>query len=96
MKFDTTALRRLPVDFIDNIRDMPTSPLILIKKNGMVRYGNDAKDHIIEDYEEKKGDILIFSWKGYWRTDVFLITNEDLKKYYQKPEPKLKPPKKVK
>lgn len=88
MKFDTTGLRRLPADFIDNIRDMPTSPLILVKKNGLVIYGNEGKDHVVENYEEKKGDILIFSWKGYWRTDVFLITNEELEKFYHKPEPK--------
>lgn len=82
MKFNTDDLRRLPDDFDREIKHMTTSPLILIKNNGVVKYANNHKDLLLEEYDESAGDILLFSWSGNWKTDVFLIRNSDLKKFF--------------
>ena len=83
MKFNTDDLRKLPEEFSNDMKHMPTSPLILIKSNGVIKYANSHKDWIVEEYDESAGDVLLFSWSGNWKTDVFLITEEDLIKYYK-------------
>lgn len=82
-KYSPKHFRKLPEDFDYKFSRMPTSPFILIKANGDISYGGQSKDHIVDDYNEKAGDILLFSWAGNWKTDVFLITEDDLKKHYE-------------
>lgn len=96
MILNPKEFRKLPDNFDRNMRDMPSSPLILIKSNGEISYGGQHKDGPVDDYDEESGDVLLFAWAGQWRTDVFVVTADDLKRFCQKPEPKPKPPKKTK
>lgn len=65
------------------IREMATSPLILVKANGECGFGANRtdKDAIISRYEP--GDLLLWAWVGQWRTDVFVLSLEDLERYYR-------------
>jgi hypothetical protein len=50
---------------------------VLIKRTGDVIYGRlkDEKKHLLSRYEV--GDILLLSWHGQWRTDVFAVSPAD-------------------
>lgn len=82
MQFDTKNLRRLPDNFDGELKYMPTSPLILIKKTGEITFANLEKSGLVASYDEDGGDVLLFCWSGNWRSDVFVITNADLEKFY--------------
>jgi len=82
--------------FDRNMRDMSVSPLILIKSNGEISYGGQHKDNVVDSYDEAAGDVMLFAWSGQWKTDVFLVTADDLKRFYHKPVPKPKATKKTK
>lgn len=93
MIFNPKDFKALPGNFGEfdrNMRDMPVSPLILIKANGEISYGGQHKDDVVDSYDEVAGDILLFAWSGQWRTDVFIVTADNLKKFYHKPAPKIK------
>ncbi len=79
MKLIAKDFRRLPENFSDKIRDMGLSPLILVKADGLIMWG---KDDVLRAYSEKDGDIVLFSWNGNYRTDMFIVTAADLKKHY--------------
>lgn len=82
MKFNTDNLRKIPDDFPLEFKYTPTSPFILIKNSGEITFANEGKGGIVENYDEAGGDVLLFSWSGTWRTDVFIVTKENLKKFY--------------
>jgi hypothetical protein len=65
------------------IRAMDKSPLILVKSTGEVAYANSptGKDVLIERFDEQ-ADLLLWSWAGEWRTDVFLLSRTDLRNHY--------------
>ena len=64
---------------------MDGSPLILVKATGEASFSNSrtGKDELVEQF--KPSDLLLFAWVGQWKTDVFIITEEDLKKHYDEP-----------
>ncbi len=66
------------------IRDMCGSPLILVKANGQISWGTQKtyKDDLLKEYDEKAGDVMLFSWSGQFTTDMFIVTAADLKKCY--------------
>ncbi len=55
------------------------SPTILIKANGVIKIGSIAGRLLDFDGEN---DILLFVWAGNWKTDVFVVTPDFIKKYY--------------
>ncbi len=65
------------------IRNMNSSSLILIKPNGMVESSRFVaeKDRMVSVYVEGE-DLLLFAWHGQYRTDIFILTKEDLAKHY--------------
>lgn len=75
--------RHLPPDFNRKIRIMDGSPLILVKATGEASFSNSrtGKDELVSQVETL--DLLLFAWVGQWKTDVFVITQEDLKKHYE-------------
>jgi len=83
MPLSPKEFKILPKDFYGKISNMPTCPLILIKENGDITYGGQHKNKVIEDYDEGNGDVLLFAWTGKWRTDMFIVTQEDLDKHYK-------------
>ncbi len=66
------------------LRESKLEPLILIKHNGEVSYGKkpEDKDYLVSQYIEGE-DILLFPWIGKFSTDVFILDNEALAKYYR-------------
>ena len=83
MNFNTTQLGKLTGKELLGIREMKTSPLILIKANGTVEFASrpKEKDLLIDKFNESE-DVLLFAWAGQWRTDVFVVTSDDLRRCY--------------
>lgn len=79
MKLSPQHFKTLPADFAHKIMDMPQSPLILVKTDGTIMWG---KDGVLQNYDEKSGDVVLFAWSGNYRTDMFIVTAADLKKHY--------------
>ena len=72
--FRALALHDLPAP----LREMESSSLVLVKKDGLVFFGRTAldKDHIRKS--TGKGDIVLFAWHGKYRTDIFALDKDDL------------------
>jgi hypothetical protein len=74
--------RTLQDDFdIRGLREWACSPLILVEVSGRIRYAwpRLEKDKLVEDWKE--GDVLLFAWQGQHHTDVFVVSEEDRKRY---------------
>lgn len=65
------------------IRNVPVSPLILVKANGECGFGASAadKDAIVAKFNPQE-DLLLWAWCGQFRTDVFVLSKTDLDNYY--------------
>jgi hypothetical protein len=83
MNFDTSTLRRFEDTFPVGVRETRESPLILLKPNGTIAWASRApeKDELREKFDAVN-DVLLLAWAGQWRTDVFLVTEDELKKIY--------------
>ena len=71
-----------------DLRHSKAYTLILIKKIGRSGFANSSmqdKDILVSNYEEEKGDVLLVSWKGQWRNDVFRLSEIDLDRMYKVP-----------
>jgi hypothetical protein len=66
------------------IRTADATTLILVKADGWCMYGRTRadKDTIVEKFEFDK-DLLLWAWPGEYRTDIFQLSHDDLKKYYR-------------
>jgi hypothetical protein len=58
--------------------DYPTSPLIKIAKNGDVSYYNSKNEKINALKDRVKTDKFIMVWPGQWKSDTFIVSNEDI------------------
>jgi hypothetical protein len=68
---------------------MADSPLILITADGSARYERtrEGKDALVNRFNEAE-DLLLFSWAGQWKTDVFRLSRAGLDKFYGFPQKK--------
>lgn len=59
--------------------------LIFVNPSGTVTYSNmvSGKELIVESYKEGEC-LLMLAWTGQYRTDIFLITKDDLDKMWSK------------
>ena len=66
-----------------DIRSSQYKTLILIKADGSARYGRTRadKDDIVADYVEAS-DLLLMSWSGSYRTDIFPLDQSDIDRFY--------------
>jgi hypothetical protein len=66
------------------IRTSQRSTLILVKASGWCMYGRTRgdKDTIVREFEPAK-DLLLWAWIGEHDTDIFQLTEEDLKEHYR-------------
>lgn len=82
MTFTPKNFRRISNPPPIKIRD--AGPLILVKENGEAGFASMPadKDIIIQKFEPEK-DMLLWGWPGKFRTDIFLLSAEDLKLYYK-------------
>lgn len=66
------------------IRVMDGCPIILVKASGEVAYatGRTDKDKLIERFDPTQ-DLLLWGWQGQYRTDMFVLTEEDIKNHYK-------------
>lgn len=78
--------RRLTQDSFPpySLRDGPAT-LILIPCDEPIMFANNRgnKDELIARWKPTSGTLL-WPWVGQFRTDVFELTPEDIKKYYRK------------
>ena len=86
------ALRTLGVEnpeYFPKIRTSEGMTLILVTTDGYAIFANDVfgKEEII--HRRRSEDLLMLAWTGQWSTDIFLVTDEDLEKFWADP-PKLK------
>jgi len=84
MKLNPKNLQILSsVTRVAGIRNNRSSPLILIKPNGEIYYAKNVgeKDNLLTQFDPKE-DALLYSWSGQYSTDVFVVTEDDLKKHY--------------
>jgi len=66
-----------------NIRRMDNSSLILVKADGTVTTGRTRadKDSLVQQFDAKV-DILLLAWHGQRKTDMFRVTEDDLRRNY--------------
>lgn len=86
MDFNPINFRKLGPDSrpTSKIRMIDGSPLILVKANGEAQYavGRMDKDALIDQFNGET-DMLLWAWGGQYKTDVFLLSQEDLINYYK-------------
>lgn len=76
------TMKTEPFPFL-SIRTMDTSPLVLIKDNGVAMYANkpNEKDELIKSFDEKV-DLLLWVWTGKFKSDVFKLDQKALNTHY--------------
>lgn len=81
-------------EYFPKIRTSKGMTLILVTTIGDVTFANDVhgKEEIIR--KRKSEDLLMLAWTGQWSTDIFLVTDEDLEKFWADPPKPKGPPKK--
>ena len=69
------------------IRLMDRSTLILISASGEAEYAasREDKDRIVAKFRPDE-DLLLWAWAGSYRTDVFRLTEADLRERYMDPK----------
>ena len=83
MTFTPQNFRPLPEGLPGKLRTQEGMTLILVQASGAARYGRtcEDKDALVGEYAE--GDLLLLAWTGRYRTDVFLLSAQDLAKHYR-------------
>jgi hypothetical protein len=66
------------------IRTADHTTLILVKDSGAAMYGRTRGDkgQIIEQFDAAK-DLLLWAWVGQHHTDIFQLTEADVKEHYR-------------
>ena len=66
------------------IRNDDRMPLILIRQSGEAMFAAIGweKDALIAQFNNQN-DLLLWGWVGQWRTDIFQLTETDLKNHYK-------------
>lgn len=88
------GLRRLEIEepkYFPKIRTSQGMTLILVTTDGEANYANDVsgKEEILA--RRKPEDLLMLAWTGQYRTDIFLVTDEDLERLWRDPPKEPKP-----
>jgi hypothetical protein len=80
--YKPVAAGPLPYRFEGPIRTDHHMTLILVQGCGRTLYARtrEGKDALLA--ERSEGDLLLLVWMHHWRTDVFLMTPEDVAKHY--------------
>jgi hypothetical protein len=66
------------------IRTADHTTLILIKSSGDAMYGRTRgdKDRIIAGFDAEL-DLLLWAWVGEHHTDIFILTQSDVSRFYR-------------
>ncbi len=82
-------------EFFPKIRTSKGMTLILVTTDGDATFASDVfgKEEIIS--KRKPEDLLMLAWTGQWSTDIFLVTDGDLEKFWANPPKPKGPPKKA-
>jgi hypothetical protein len=86
MIFKPEGFRQLEGNAVPLIRPSTRMTLILVAADGFATYAIAVSDKDALLARRKQGDLLLLAWMGEWRTDVFLLSDSDLEKYYRKPK----------
>ena len=84
-KFNPKNFRRIDKDNEppSSLRNHEGSTLILIKSTGDAMCGRTRadKDQIVADFDAD-ADLLLWAWTGRYKTDIFVLTKQDVDRYY--------------
>jgi hypothetical protein len=83
IRFQPLNFRALPEDLPGKIRTADGMTLIDVKPSGAARYGRTRADKDAIIAEHAVGDLLLLAWAGQWRTDIFLLSLQDIDKHYR-------------
>lgn len=83
--FQPTGFRTLEDDFDVELRTVQSFTLILVKQDGFATYVRtvNEKDALVSKYEDGK-DLLLLAWTGNYKTDIFLLGQDDSVKHFKK------------
>jgi hypothetical protein len=86
MTFNPSNFRRITEDSEPQfkIQKNDRATLILIRESGDAEYAWRAyeKDNLVSRFNAQT-DLLLFAWVGQWHTDIFMLTEQDVNKYYK-------------
>lgn len=86
MNFNPINLRKLDSAYLFDldIRKDSGSPLILCKADGTVTFatGRGDKDTLVASFKPDE-DLLIWAWKGQYKTDIFQLSSADIQNHYK-------------
>jgi len=57
----------------------PINPMVQISRGGVIIYHKSYNEKINALKKRKKTDKFIIAWAGQWSTDVFELTENDIK-----------------
>ncbi len=82
--FNPENLRKAPEGgFSFKIKIARGVTLILVKRDGNVHFAVNQGDKNVLKQRYEEGDLLALAWAGEYRTDIFHVTDEDLKRDYE-------------
>jgi hypothetical protein len=83
MNFKPQNFRSLPLE-APKLRNDAGMTLILVKASGEACYahGRTDKDQLVSRYEPAS-DMLLCAWTGCYKTDVFLLSINDIETHYR-------------
>ena len=86
MTFNPRNFRRIPEEGEPppKIRTTDNSTLILIQSTGDAEYARTRgdKDQLVQRFNAT-ADLLLWAWVGQHHTDIFILTQADLNRYYR-------------
>lgn len=83
MIFLPKNIKQLPENSPVGIRSDRAKTLLLISVSGLVTQAKTVSDKDNMLSKKNAGDLLLMAWNGQYSTDIFLVTNEDLEKFYE-------------
>ena len=79
------SFRTLSDDFVASIIDSSSFTLILISKNDISTFATSGGDkRRLMERCNFNTDILLMAWAGNWKTDIFILSESDVKKQLNK------------
>lgn len=87
IQFQPLNFCTLPEELPTKIRTHEGMTLIDVKPSGAARYGRTRADKDAIIAEHVVGDLLLLAWTGQWRTDIFLLSAQDIDRHYREGQP---------
>lgn len=84
INFPDFGVDRIPCRF----RLMDSSSFVQVKEDGTVFFARTRQDKDTLHATVADDDLLLLSWHGSYRTDVFVVSVADFRKFYNEDPPR--------